>query len=132
MYFMCFNGLCSNKKPHNFFINCFQHRCSTSIAVCNLLVLLDHTTERTEFSFSREGLGEDSSPFGFCETGDKICCSDHEIHCIYDLDIASRDVSIITGGTDVAGSGDGPVALFCFTTNLASRGEIILWICKVQ
>ena len=50
-----------------------------------------NTTERTEFSC--QVLGEDSSLLGFCKIGgDKICCYDSGTHCIYELNIASRDV----------------------------------------
>ena len=54
---------------------------------------------------------ENSSPFGLCELGS---------HCLYELNVDTRDVSVIGGKLDDYGTDDGPVP-----SGLASRGEVL-------
>ena len=59
--------------------------------------------------------------------GDKVFCSDHGSHCIYELNINSRDVLVVAGRLDANGTDDGPVetAYICSPSGLASRGECL-------
>ena len=88
-------------------------------------ILLDDTTEHVEFNFTLPS--QESSPFGLCEMGDKVFCSDHGSHCIYELNINSRDVLVVAGRLHANGRDDGPVetAYICSPSGLASRGECL-------
>ena len=87
-------------------------------------IILDHAEERIEFSFMLPS--ENSSPFGLCELGDKIVCSHLGSHCLYELNVDTRNVSVIAGKLD-DGTDDGPVetASFSSPSGLASRGEVL-------
>ena len=70
---------------------------------------------------------QNSSLFGLCELRDKIVCSDLGSHCLYDLNVDTRDVSVIAGKLDDDGIDDGPVetATFSSPSSLASKGEVL-------
>ena len=79
-------------------------------------MLLDDITEHVEFNFTLPS--QESSLFGLCEMGDKVFCSDHGSHCIYELNI-NRDVLVVAGRLDANGTDDGYI---CSPSGLASRG----------
>ena len=70
---------------------------------------------------------ENSSPFGLCELGDKTVCYDLGSHCLYELNVGTRDLSVIAGKLDDDGTDDGPVetATFSSPSGLASKGEVL-------
>ena len=88
-------------------------------------ILLDDTTEHVEFNFTLPS--QESSPFGLYEVGNKVFCSDHGSHCVFELNINSRDVLVVAGRLDANGTDDGPVetAYICSPSGLASRGECL-------
>ena len=70
---------------------------------------------------------ENSSPSGLCELVDKIVCSDLGSHCLYELNVDTRDVSVIAGKLDDNGTDDDPVetATFNSPSGLALRGDVL-------
>ena len=88
-------------------------------------LILDHAEERIEFNFMLPS--ENSSPFGLCELGDKTVCSDLGSPYLYELNVDTRDVSVIAWKLDNDGTDDGPVetATFSSPSGLASRGEVL-------
>ena len=66
-------------------------------------------------------------PFDICESNGHIFVSDNERHCVFELDLISRSMTLVFGVYDDEGEEDGPVeyAKLSYPSGLASKGSVI-------